>query len=735
MNRLPFTIDSHLLQELGERLVGRPYIALAELVKNAYDADANHCEIVFSENEIEIWDDGHGMTFDEFRDFWMRIGTPNKQEQRFSREYGRPLTGSKGIGRLAVQFLGRKIKIVTTSEVNETQRVDAEVDWDKAIAAGELTRAEALYEISNNQETYANGSPTGTKITLKKLNHIWTDDDEDSTSSVRELAREVWMLQPPFADAVDEADEGPEVFRIDLVSVDEQMEEAFHSQLAGVLEVWDARIEGEIRDGTRTRRCNTVVTFRDGDTYDVAIPLSGKLIDKCDFEIRIFKLQGKQPGKISVVEARSYFKEFGGVHVYDSGFRLPYYGIEQDWLGIQLDHSHRLSISNLLPKELNVPLAMHDLPTTERIFGVVKINTTRELRRASKAARNAGNFLKINVGRDRLVDNSAYRELKRVVRWSVDYYTTRYQLRQEREVSRLRPTEPPKPKLERLRQTIGEVGSEVSPALYSKLVEEVDDYYESIQRESKYTERQTALLAPLAAAGLASLAFEHENNRQVRRLKRLIQRLSRLAASDESEDAEKQEIVAAFRSWIKHHQDIRSLFAPLTTAEDREDVRRFRAKPTVRIVLRNTMPLLRNLETDVSSIPVNLLLPLSTMAEWQALLQNIFINASNAMLDSANKLIKVSGGGLGRRTSYLQVSDTGVGVDRETSDKLFEPFVRRLAISDERKSLGLAGMGLGLTIARMVCEMRNCGYGFVEPEPGFSSTFRITWTKSGEVRS
>ena len=728
MKTLPFTIDSHLLQELGERLVGRPYIALAELVKNAYDADANHCEIVFSGDEIEVWDDGHGMTFDEFRDFWMRIGTTNKLEQRLSRDYDRPLTGSKGIGRLAVQFLGRQVQIVTTSAMNGAQRVYAKVDWDKAVKAGELTKAKARYEISGNREVYASGSRTGTKIVLQKLNHPWTENAANSTSPVRALAREVWMLQPPFADALDEADEGPEVFRIDLVSEDARMEEAFRAQLAGVLGLWDAKIEGEIRGGRRTKRCDIVVTFRDGDTYEVNTPLSKKLIDQCDFEVRIFKLYGKQPGKIGVAEARSYFKEFGGVHVYDSGFRLPYYGIEQDWLGIQLDHSHRLSISRLLPKDLNIPLAMHDLPTTERIFGVVNINTTRELRRAGRAARDGGNFLKINVGRDRLVDNAAYRELKRVVRWSIDYYATRYQLRQEREISRLRPSEPPKPKLDRLRQTIEEIGSELPPALHGKLMKEVDDYYKSVEKENRYVERQTALLAPLAAAGLAALAFEHENNRQIRSLEKLVQRLSRLGVDEAGADPRLQAVVEALRKWIKQHREIRRLFGSLTTKEDREDVRRLRAKPTVRNALRNTRPLLRSQETEVSDIPEELLLPLGTMADWQALLQNIFVNASNAMLDSTERLVRVSGGDLGRRNSYLQVSDTGTGVDMDIADSLFEPFVRRLDISDERRSLGLAGMGLGLTIVRMICETRNCGYGFVEAEPGFSSTFRMTWT-------
>ena len=727
MNRLRFTIDSHLLQELGERLVGRPYIALAELVKNAYDADANHCEIVFSEDEIEVWDDGHGMTFDEFRDFWMRIGTTNKLDQRLSRNYGRPLTGSKGIGRLAVQFLARKVKLVTTSAMNGSQRVYAEVDWDKAIAAGELTNAEALYDTSKNPEVYSSGSPTGTKIILHRLNHTWMDEAEKDPSSVRNLASELWMLQPPFVDALNTATDRSDMFRIDMVSIDEEMEKVFRSQLTAVLELWDAKIQGHIRDGRKVKGCNITVIFRDGDTYEVFIPLVDNLIDSCDFEIRIFKLQGRQPDRIGVGEARLYFSEFGGVHVYDSGFRLPYYGIKQDWLDIQLDHSHRLSVSNLLPKELNVPLAMHDLPTAKRIFGIVHINTTQELRRTNRTALNQGKFLKINVGRDRLVDNAAYRELKRVVRWSIHYYATRYQLRQEREISKLRPKEPPKTKLERLRKTIEDVGSEVQPALHSKLVNEVDDYYKSIQSENKYVERQTSMLAPLAAAGLASLAFEHENNRQLRRLDRLVQQLSQLTTCTEEADDSLSAIVEGFRRWIKHHREIRSLFSTLTTEEDRQNVRRFRAKPTVQIVLANTRPLLRKLKTETVDIPEDLLLPLGTMAEWQALLQNLFVNASNAMLDSTAKLIRVSGGTLGRRTSYLQVSDTGAGVDTNISESLFEPFVRGLQISDEHRSMGLAGMGLGLTIVRMICETRNCKYEFVEAESGFSSTFLMTW--------
>lgn len=45
--RANFTVDAALLRELGERLVGKPHIALAELVKNSYDADATEVVIRF----------------------------------------------------------------------------------------------------------------------------------------------------------------------------------------------------------------------------------------------------------------------------------------------------------------------------------------------------------------------------------------------------------------------------------------------------------------------------------------------------------------------------------------------------------------------------------------------------------------------------------------------------------------------------------------------------------------
>src|SRR4051794_2771415 len=115
-NTLKFTVDSALLRELGERLVGQPHIALAELIKNAYDADATKVEVQILDDVIVVADNGHGMDRKAFRERWMRIGSPHKESQRRSPTLKRALTGSKGVGRLAAQFLASELRLVTVAE-------------------------------------------------------------------------------------------------------------------------------------------------------------------------------------------------------------------------------------------------------------------------------------------------------------------------------------------------------------------------------------------------------------------------------------------------------------------------------------------------------------------------------------------------------------------------------------------------------------------------------------------
>ena len=79
-SRLAFDVDAALFIELGERLVARRSVALAELIKNAYDADATEVIVSFEDvtgpkGSIVVLDNGSGMTLEAMKRGWMRIAT------------------------------------------------------------------------------------------------------------------------------------------------------------------------------------------------------------------------------------------------------------------------------------------------------------------------------------------------------------------------------------------------------------------------------------------------------------------------------------------------------------------------------------------------------------------------------------------------------------------------------------------------------------------------------------
>jgi len=327
---LHFTVDSALLRELGERLVGKAHIALAELVKNSYDADAENCDITFGEDRIEVVDDGNGMTLDEFRNFWMKVGATHKQKQRVSPRFSRPLTGSKGVGRLAVQFLARKVSIESTAD-NATDTLKVSVDWDAATRHELITQAEAKYQVEPEPSVYACGKSHGFRVVLTGLQQHWDKD------SLEGLAQEIWTLRPPFEGfgGLGGADRG-RAFNIHLTAPDLPGQEAFEKQIEVATDKWIAKIEGRIDNGRQTKQLRIQLRFRDNEDEKIVdfFPIEDCALANVTWEIRIYNLSGHLGGNIKVGDARTYFSQFGGVHVYDGPFRLPYYGIQQDWLGV-----------------------------------------------------------------------------------------------------------------------------------------------------------------------------------------------------------------------------------------------------------------------------------------------------------------------------------------------------------------------------------------------------------------
>lgn len=718
--REPFTVDSALLRELGERLIGRPEIALAELAKNSYDADAQTCRLVVGPEQIVVEDDGSGMTLDEFRHFWMRVGTTHKQTEARSKRFARPLTGSKGVGRLAVQFLADGIEIVSRAAGDE-RFLQVRVDWNEAVAAGDLTRAEAAFRQIDEADGFPGASHSGTRITLTGLKQDW-NDGEKATG----LAKQLWMLQSPFGQEV--LAQPSSSFGIEFQSQFPQLENVFRRQMGSVLENWDARLIGRIKGGRHSKSGSITLEFRDGESYTEKVSIPDCLVDNADFEIRIFRLRGRQRHGVSVQDAREYLGQFGGVHIYDAGFRLPYYGQEIDWLDVERDFAGRVTASELLPKEFRFHRSLLDLPSIRNLFGSVRIDSGEEVRAAERTG-HPDQSLRIQVSRDRLVSNEAFDQLKRFVRWGLDYYAFRLSVRKAEMVEEFRPTEPPDAKLDRVQEVLRDYQNEIPASAYEEITRELSDYTEAVRNEAQSVEARFGLLGPLATAGMAALALEHESGREMTRLERIARGLRSIASKS------RDEIAAAILryaddldAWIARVRASRRVFSSLTNSEDREELRRYRVRDVLKIAVELIGPLVGGVEIDVGDIASTDLLPVATMADWQALLQNVLTNAANATLGQPRRLVRCDVVRADASRLALRILDTGSGVDLTDPSSLFEPFVRKLDVPQDYRSLVVGGQGLGLAIVRMIAEGRGCAVAFVPPIDGFATCFEMTWS-------
>ncbi len=720
---IPFSVDSALLRELGERLVGKPHIALAELVKNSYDADATSVIIRFKGDVIEVHDNGHGMDFEEFQSFWMRIGSPHKQEQQVSRNLARPVTGSKGVGRLAVQFLGNKLKLRTVSEKDHLE-LQASVNWDEAIHAGELTEAVAEYKEGPIATSFPADSGHGTVIILSGLNQSWHSE------AIVELAREIWWLQPPFRENPRLVTERQKGFGVKLEGADPEAIEKFEQQMRAYLDIWHARIVGKLSEPKKNDRNSSTIhlflEFIDGQKarWDFSAPRG---LTSLEFEIRVFHLRYRQRLGIQVDLAREYLSQFGGVHVYDAGFHLPYYGIEHDWLDIEIDHSHRLSKSKLLPESLQVPEGMNYLPTQTRLLGVVHVDTSheREIATRRKSVKE-GEYLKIQISRDRLVDNGAYRILRAIVRTALDFYAMQEARRAVEEIEALRPVESTSEKFERVDRVLTHYENAIPERVFKELRRHVQEAIRVSETESEEVVRHIGLLGSLATAGISALAYQHEVTKQFHLLDSIIEQLRSLRISDRKAQNRLNDAADQMSNWLKRARSMRSLFSYLLDEENREAKGRFKAKDLVGEVLRQMNVLIKGVVVDINEIGEGLRLPEGAFTEWSAILQNVILNAVNAMIDTKVRKIQISSRLRGSRISII-IQDTGVGVDLETADDLFKPFVRKLKISAERKALGFGGSGLGLAIVRMISGNLNTTAAFIKPEKGFRTAFSLSW--------
>lgn len=159
-----------LVKHLGIHLYSTPVPALAELISNCWDADAENIEINIplnrsfaDEDIISIKDDGSGMTFEECNMCYLIVGRDKREETgEFSIEKERIIMGRKGLGKLAGFGIAQIVEVRT---VKNGWLTHFELDYNKMTKSGEMVE-EYEPKIISDKKTK---EKRGTEIILKKL--------------------------------------------------------------------------------------------------------------------------------------------------------------------------------------------------------------------------------------------------------------------------------------------------------------------------------------------------------------------------------------------------------------------------------------------------------------------------------------------------------------------------------------------------------------------------------------
>ncbi|MDB6063858.1 MAG: tmoS [Pedosphaera sp.] len=644
MTEAHFKSSGNVIKMLGEQLVSNKYIALLELIKNAYDADAKSVRIEFTLSRhprkskrvptLRIHDDGNGMTEADIQERWLVLGTPQKEYSKFS-PGGRRLLGRMGIGRFSIQRLGSYSSIssvpnpamlkVKGREPGKSLAFTFEVDWDKVVNPRQILEA---YILQISEKTAAAGSH-GFDLSIFELRDEWTKED------IKRLQREVSTLLPPdfsenFVVSFSHWKFAPEATRL----------------TGSLLKCATYGIKGST-DGKGT------VSFLEGKKVR-HIDWDTSVCGPFSFELYAFDdRQLKENYRGSYSKVLSALSEFHGIKIYRDGFRVkPYGDRETDWLGLD---AHRVNQSTRFD--------------SRRTIGIVKITSDT----------NPG--LVDQTNREGIIEGRPLIQLKQSlfhlvnllsiknVKWHKKH-TTKGNYQKAKTAA-----------------TQAAKGSQAAGA--------VKDFAETAASIIRTLEESNSNLRAFASIGLSLASVGHDLMDETR----LARALTNEIASNPDDQAYVEETVQS----LKLHIDVLWLFIQLL--DEYGQVQHQETKPIypddiVKTFFKRYGPLLKR-SGDSIKLKLRLEAPLLAIRMPRRNLESVLINLTTNSVQALQEHIEpcqisVSTCHEGKYW-VLRFSDSGPGVQQSVRDNMFELGVTTKA----------GGSGLGLNIVKTVLDDSN----------------------------
>jgi signal transduction histidine kinase len=705
-----FTVDAKAILTLGRNSIKDHTTAAVELIKNAYDADADSVDIQINgkshaKSSIRLADNGHGMSDSDLQNHWLRIGFSEKVANKTSQVFRRRKTGEKGIGRLSADRLGSILELKTKSKGQRA--IGLRVDWERFETVGLDIGDVVLPELSNPKpkvpERRTGGIPgLGTELLIENLRQEWTKED------VEKLHSELALLLPPYpqlsknfllnfsSDLAPDLD-GPIQYGKNTIG---EIEFVGKLTKAGVL---NYRLT--FRDpSNRTRR----KTEADAITWAALAPDQGtealrkrSLLGPLEIRLSYFvrRVDLLEGTGLGLTQLKDFLNRNAGVKIYRDMVRVKPYGDpegpEADWLGL----SDRKSRDPAAPNRSNFRVAANQL------VGAVFVGRDENVSLVDSSSREG------------LIENDAFRQLKAVLMRCITRIEAKYHqislASQRTEKSKAGEAKAAVKKLSgelsTLKVDLAELRSRVSDDLSDEAdpvlqqIELVLEHVESAAKQIDEIADQNTVYRGLATVGIASAVFGHETALAISQVKAKLAIASKLLSKDPvniervtERITEADDYVDRIAGWGK--------FALSRVNKDKRQRRTVSVTALVTAILDELGPPMQKSGVTLKRVIKDGINAKTFPMDVEAILINFLTNAYHEVKRvNENRVIqvKLASKKIASKEGFeLVVADSGLGIKPKDLTEIWIPLFSTKI--DERGRL--SGTGLGLAIVKSAVE-------------------------------
>ncbi|MFC1637607.1 ATP-binding protein [Candidatus Margulisiibacteriota bacterium] len=744
MNNLKFTVDSALLSELGEKLVESVHVALVELIKNAYDADATKVTVQFAANssggqDLKITDDGVGMTYEDVKRFWMRIATTNKVENPLSRLFGRPKTGAKGIGRFCCRRLGTELALQTVARLKSDglQQTKVSFPWAKFKRGTEVTQIECLGEIKELKQ-----ARTGTTLVIKgSAKNEWKARGYDylkrqlSLLVVNRGAKRRGYKEDPGFNIILHA---PGTTATTKNLREEVINAGWGTLTANVDAKGKARyLLDALGIGEKQ--------ITSEDTYPSLAGISLRIGIIADV-----KEHFRKPKLLSKANVRQIEKDWGGIQIRYNGFRVYPYG-NDDWLSI--DHDRALSKGAASGNLVEVANKLKIVAPGRALLSMLSMRSyLGEVEISSKVK---GFELKAN--REGFLDSPEIRDLKKFVRYGIDWssiyrdYFLRLKGKKKTDQARQELVKISGQDIESekvVEKAVNYIQTEVenvanllppeSKSEFKKIIKTVGTATDAILKHDSSNKQELHHLRLIASTSTLLLIFSHE-------VKSLLGMLDAASATLKGLSPKlNPKIMQGVEEVIRELKDSKDRFSELidmtslvgVDSKNAKEQRLSLKEHAIRAIKCFDLVINRyDISINAEDIPDNILVGPMLEAELYAILLNILSNSIKAVIaGGSEKEIHLAAK---NEKDYvrMEIKDTGVGLNESNFTEVFTPFIadpsNRLyknlnkRINPEDRFFVGTGSGLGLSIVKEIIQIHKGTIEFKKTKGKWKSNLEV----------